>query len=163
MAEQTLRELLKATLDAPVTGVNGAAAKEVSAAGFTEEELNTPATIGQVLQAHKDLAGRLRQLKQISEQISVTTSDGGRTLCFSFGGRVHEVKTALVLDVGVWKEGTTYVPGDGVTLGGSFFIAQVDTTEKPGTSNDWRLAVKRGSDGRDYGASNDWRRRAADA
>jgi hypothetical protein len=30
------------------------------------------------------------------------------------------------------------------------FIAQVATTAKPGKSDDWRLAVKRGADGRDY-------------
>jgi hypothetical protein len=30
------------------------------------------------------------------------------------------------------------------------FIAQVATTAKPGKSDDWRLAVKRGADGRDW-------------
>jgi hypothetical protein len=43
----------------------------------------------------------------------------------------------------------TYVAGDGVTLGGSFFIAQTTTAAKPGKSDEWRLAVKRGTDGRD--------------
>jgi hypothetical protein len=83
--------------------------------------------------------------------ISLTTPDSGRTLRFCLGGElVREIKTALVLDAGVWKEGTTYAAGDGVTLGGSFFIAQTETTAKPGQSNDWRLAVKRGTDGRDH-------------
>ena len=45
-----------------------------------------------------------------------------------------------------------YQRGDGVTLGGSFFIAQADTTAKPGKSDEWRLAVKRGADGRDLRA-----------
>lgn len=81
---------------------------------------------------------------------SVTTKDGGRTLLWSIGGTVREVKTAIVLDAGVWKEGSTYSQGDGVTLGGSFFIAQINTNEKPGKSDDWRLAVKRGADGRDW-------------
>jgi integrin beta 3 len=79
----------------------------------------------------------------------VTTPDGGRTLRWVMGETVHEIKTAIVLDAGVWKEGTSYAAGDGVTLGGSFFIAQTDTSAKPGKSDDWRLAVKRGSDGRD--------------
>jgi hypothetical protein len=79
----------------------------------------------------------------------VETPDGGRTLRWSFGETVHEIKTAIVLDAGVWKDGTIYVPGDGVTLGGSFFIAQAETNAKPGQSDDWRLAVKRGADGRD--------------
>ena len=80
---------------------------------------------------------------------SVSTSDGGRTLRWAIGDTVHEITTAIVLDAGVWKEGATYVAGDGVTLGGSFFIAQTETSAKPGKSDDWRLAVKRGSDGRD--------------
>ena len=79
----------------------------------------------------------------------MTTPDGGRTLHWAIGDAVHEIKTAIVLDAGVWKEGASYVPGDAVTLGGSLFIAQCSTTAKPGKSDDWRLAVKRGSDGRD--------------
>ena len=99
-----------------------------------------------LLQEHID-----QRVERAIEAISVTTSDGGRTLRFSFGEMaVREVKTALVLDAGVWKEGVSYAAGDGVTLGGSFFIAQTATTTKPGKSDDWRLAVKRGSDGRDY-------------
>jgi integrin beta 3 len=81
---------------------------------------------------------------------TMTTPDGGRTLRWAMGDVVHEIKTAIVLDAGVWKEGITYAAGDGVTLGGSFFIAQTATTAKPGKSDDWRLAVKRGSDGRDW-------------
>jgi integrin beta 3 len=80
----------------------------------------------------------------------MTSPDSGRTLRWAIGDTVHEIKTAVVLDAGVWKEGAAYVPGDAVTLGGSLFIAQVETTAKPGKSDDWRLAVKRGNDGRDY-------------
>jgi hypothetical protein len=80
---------------------------------------------------------------------SFVSPDSGRTLRWTIGDTVHEIKTALVLDAGVWKESANYVAGDGVTLGGSFFIAQRDTAAKPGKSDDWRLAVKRGSDGRD--------------
>jgi collagen type III alpha len=84
--------------------------------------------------------------------MSLTTPDGGRTLIWSLGGSVvREIKTTLVLDCGVWKEGEAYEAGDGVTLAGSFFIAQTDTTTaKPGKSDEWRLAVKRGNDGRDW-------------
>lgn len=56
----------------------------------------------------------------------------------------------VVLDRGVFREGETYERGDGVTFGGSFWIAQKDaSTGKPGTSADWRLAVKKGRDGAD--------------
>jgi len=92
-----------------------------------------------------------QRVERMAEAASITTADGGRTLLWSLGGKVHQIKTAVVLDAGVWKEGA-YSSGDGVTLGGSFFIAQADTTAKPGKSDDWRLAVKRGADGRDWRA-----------
>lgn len=92
----------------------------------------------------------VEQVGRTLKTATVTTSDGGRTLRWIMGETVHEIKTAIVLDAGVWKEGLSYSTGDGVTLGGSFFIAQTDTTAKPGKSDDWRLAVKRGTDGRDF-------------
>lgn len=86
------------------------------------------------------------------EDFSIESSDDGRTLVLSFlrGDQVirRELKTAIVLDRGVWREGA-FQKGDGVSFGGSFFIAQEDTTDKPETSKAWRLAVKRGRDGRD--------------
>jgi len=89
------------------------------------------------------------QVARALKTATMTTPDGGRTLRFAIGDAVHEIKTALVLDAGVWKEGQAYVPGDAVTMGGSLFIAQAATTAKPGKSDEWRLAVKRGTDGRD--------------
>jgi hypothetical protein len=54
-------------------------------------------------------------------------------------------------DMGVWGEGRSYLKGDGVTWGGSFWIAQDDTADKPEASaKSWRLAVKRGRDGKDF-------------
>ena len=95
-------------------------------------------------------------LEHISAEISVacdcaafTSTDGGRTLTITFGGKSHEIKTAIPLDAGVWVE-RTYVAGDAVSHGGSLFIAQTETAARPGKSDDWRLAVKRGNDGRDY-------------
>ena len=52
-------------------------------------------------------------------------------------------------DRGVYKADTAYQAGDGVTWGGSFWIAQRETSDKPETSDAWRLAVKRGRDGKD--------------
>jgi hypothetical protein len=86
--------------------------------------------------------------------MSLGTPDDGRTLVFGFdvGGQPvsHEIKTALMLDRGVWRAGP-FAKGDGVTWRGSFFIAQDDTTEadQPEVSKTWRLAVKRGRDGKD--------------
>jgi hypothetical protein len=89
------------------------------------------------------------QVARALKTATVTTPDGGRTLRWAIGETVHEIKTAIVLDAGVWKEGTTYVPGDGVSFGNSFFIAQTTTGAKP-PCDDWRLAVRSGRDGRDY-------------
>jgi integrin beta 3 len=91
----------------------------------------------------------VEQVERTFKTGKMTTPDGGRTLRWTIGDIVYEIKTAIVLDAGIWKEGTIYNPGDGVTLGGSFFIAQIKTTARPGKSDDWRLAVKRGTDGRD--------------
>lgn len=64
-----------------------------------------------------------------------------------------EASMPVVLDQGVFRDGQTYVRGDGVTYGGSFFICQVDsTTDNPATSKAWRCSVKRGAAGKD-GAS----------
>lgn len=62
-----------------------------------------------------------------------------------------EFTAPIVLDRGVWDQQKAYEHGDGVTLGGSFWIAQSDTNSRPGTiegSKSWRLAVKKGGDGR---------------
>jgi integrin beta 3 len=84
--------------------------------------------------------------------MSLSSPDDGRTLVaeFRIGETIvkGEVVTAALLDQGVWRE-RAYLKGDGVSWGGSFFIAQRDTSAKPETSPDWRLAVKRGRDGKD--------------
>jgi integrin beta 3 len=55
----------------------------------------------------------------------------------------------VVLDRGVYKTGQTYQAGDGVTWAGSFWIAQRETSEKPGEGpTGWRLAVKAGREGK---------------
>lgn len=63
----------------------------------------------------------------------------------------HELFIPYVRDMGVWGEGKSYLKGDGVTWAGSFWIAQDDTADKPEASGkSWRLAVKRGRDGKDF-------------
>lgn len=77
--------------------------------------------------------------------------DGERTITLRFE-RGENVKTfsfdmPIVLDRGVWKDGE-YKAGDGVTWAGSFWIARKGTESKPGSGDAWRLAVKRGQDGK---------------
>lgn len=80
--------------------------------------------------------------------------DGRKTLTFQFVNgdltRQFDVTIPVVVDCGIYKDGQAYTPGDGVTWGGSYWIAQRDTTAKPdGPDSGWRLAVKRGRDGKD--------------
>lgn len=93
----------------------------------------------------------LRHFKaeQVDERnVTLTLSDGERT------ERAH-LTFPVVIDRGVYSEagrpgGGLYEKGDGVTYGGSYWIAQVDGPEgAPGLSKDWRLAVKKGRDGKD--------------
>lgn len=69
----------------------------------------------------------------------------------SSGAEVSKsVKVAALVDRGVFKMDEPYEAGDGVTWGGSFFIAQKDAPGgRPGEPgcDGWRLAVKRGRDG----------------
>lgn len=48
----------------------------------------------------------------------------------------------------VYQIGRQYEMGDVVTNDGSMWVALRDTSGSPGKSPDWRLAVKRGQDGK---------------
>jgi integrin beta 3 len=83
-----------------------------------------------------------------------TKWDGDRTLTLSFSDGQseysHELRMPFVIDRGVFVEGKSYEAGDGTTWGGSFWIAQRDTSARPDSADSgWRLAVKRGRDGKD--------------
>lgn len=80
--------------------------------------------------------------------------DGERTFTITLirGDRKKQFpfKIPSLIERGVYRDGVTYERGDGVTAGGSYWIAQKDTTLRPGDNNsDWRLAVKKGRDGKD--------------
>lgn len=82
--------------------------------------------------------------------------DGQRTmsLVLERGERVKrfDLRLPIVLDRGVFETGKAYEPGDAVTWAGSLFIAQAPTSAKPGEAGEasraWRLAVKRGGEGK---------------
>jgi hypothetical protein len=82
--------------------------------------------------------------------------EGTITLRFIRGDLVRErtIRVPFVADQGVFREHGAYRKGHGVTFGGSWWIAQKDAPEgKPGMSADWRLAVKKGRDGKDWSKS----------
>jgi hypothetical protein len=64
---------------------------------------------------------------------------------------VTTFRVPMVIDKGVWREGP-HEAGDHVSWDGSGWIAQRATTDKPGTSDAWRLSTKRGRDGKDGAA-----------
>ena len=59
------------------------------------------------------------------------------------------VKIPAALYRGVFVDGRIYERGDLVTVNGSIFHCNTDTTRRPGDgAKDWTLAVKRGRDDR---------------
>lgn len=87
--------------------------------------------------------------------------DGTATITFARGEQVKTFAIHLprVVDKGVYRPDGEFRKGDGVTWGGSFWIAQKDAPAgKPGESGDteWRLAVKRGRDGKDGAPGRDF-------
>lgn len=88
------------------------------------------------------------------DEMTAKSDDDGRTIVFSYVRDGVEkvfgvVKTAIVLDRGVWRE-VSFEKGDSVTWAGSSWIAQRETSAKPDTPDSgWRLAVKRGRDGKE--------------
>ena len=55
----------------------------------------------------------------------------------------------VLLDKGVYSPESEYEAGDVVSWGGSMWISQCSTKDKPGTTAAWRLSVKHGRDGKD--------------
>lgn len=63
--------------------------------------------------------------------------------------KVNELEARSFADFynGVYKEGTAYTRGSLATWDGSLWLAQTETTQKPGDKNaDWKLVVKKGRD-----------------
>lgn len=87
------------------------------------------------------------------EDFDISLSDDGRTVTMQLKSGEQLVERTLkipsVLYKGVFTE-QAYEKGDAVTYGGSLWIAEKDCPDgRPGASDDWRLAVKRGRDYRE--------------
>lgn len=90
----------------------------------------------------------------VVESFDMAIAEDGRTVTVKLqaGDALIEksVKIPAVIDRGVYGAEKTYEHGDGTTYGGCYWIAQKDAPEGvPGASADWRLAVKKGRDGKD--------------
>jgi hypothetical protein len=81
--------------------------------------------------------------------------NGHRTMVFKFtrGEKTKEFSFPIPVPLyrEVFEEGATYYRGDMVTFGGSIWhCAEPSTTTRPGEGNlAWKLATKRGRDGKD--------------
>ena len=75
-------------------------------------------------------------------------SDGERTVTITVGETVEKLYFPSIIYRDVWREGE-YQKNDAVTWANSLWIALKDTSEAPGSGKDWRLAVRKGRDGRD--------------
>jgi hypothetical protein len=62
--------------------------------------------------------------------------------------RIEALEASALHYKGVWSPASTYARGDAVTHAGSMWVVGGATTAKPGEGPDWRLAVKRGRDGK---------------
>lgn len=80
--------------------------------------------------------------------------DGERTFTHRYrqGARLKEFVWKVPMEIyrGVYVEGRTYEPGDGVTYASSEWHCSETTTTKPGEgAKAWTLKVRRGRDGKD--------------
>jgi hypothetical protein len=83
------------------------------------------------------------------EDLTFDEDDAGRAYVkFVRGDLAKSHRLPSIIDRGVWRQGEKYLKGDGVTWRGGFSIAQTDTTDQPGESKAWRLAVRPGRDGK---------------
>jgi hypothetical protein len=64
--------------------------------------------------------------------------------------RIEQLEAGGLKYVGVYQPAQAYARGSVCTFDGSGFVALRDTiNEKPGSSDAWQLAIKRGRDGKD--------------
>lgn len=83
------------------------------------------------------------------EDMTFETDEHGRVVAkFQRGDVIKSVRLPGIVDRGPFKSGDGYEKGDAVSYGGSLWIAQEPTGDKPEGSKAWRLAVKKGRDAR---------------
>ncbi len=83
------------------------------------------------------------------DDLDVRFDEGtGYVLHFERGELVKEFPVAIPWDAGIWEAGKVYPKGAGLRRDGSWWIAQTQTSAQPGHDKTWRLAVKKGTDGR---------------
>lgn len=87
------------------------------------------------------------------KDFEIALSDDCRTMTVSLTDGENTVERSIhfpaLVYQGVWKQGDEAKPGDVKTYDGSMWVCLKETKGKPGEySGDWRLAVKRGRNGK---------------
>lgn len=112
-----------------------------------------------VRQALKAVEGRLGMLERQAsvgiQSVVINNHDSDRRRFIQIitlvDGRKIETEFRIIGSMQyceIHQTGRQYEMGDVVTQDGSMWVAIRDTAAAPGKSPDWRLAVKRGQDGR---------------
>lgn len=155
-------DALRTHLDGLVKSIQPPAAPSVDEVAATFERRFSDLTLSWERQARdtfEKAADRMPEPKDGRdafplESFDLILGDDGRTVTVKMqaGETIVEksVKIPAVIDRGVFKPGS-YEKGDGVSYGGSFWIAKCDEPKGvPGSGEtDWRCAVKKGRDGKD--------------
>lgn len=99
-----------------------------------------------------DRAGWVVSMNGIADETEETLDEGRtikrRTVYTNGRELVRESKTSAVIYRGVWREGE-FQRGDVATWSGCSWHCEKPTTDKPGTSDAWKMMVKSGRDGKD--------------
>jgi len=90
----------------------------------------------------KDVQTIARSMAPVIRELVGQQLEPLKTQLAELEAREHELKYT-----GVWQPPSLYHRGNFATFDSSVWHANRDTRAKPGTSDDWTLAVKRGKDG----------------
>lgn len=86
------------------------------------------------------------------DDFDIVPNEDGRTIEMKFtqGNTTHTFELVFPVPIyrDVWREGEVYQRGDMVSFGGSLWHAQQETKDRPASGETWRLAVRRGRDGK---------------
>lgn len=83
-------------------------------------------------------------------EVSLDERTVERTTVYTDGRTfARQFKTTAMIYRGTWQVGTSYARGDTVTRAGGIWHCECDTEAAPGESAHWKLAVKKGNDGKE--------------
>jgi hypothetical protein len=162
----TPKETTTATKAAPRRpaswGVRGLPAPEVPADVFERSPEDHAKALEQHLERHVDGAFAIAQKAGLNPSSPATVkqmfrlqAEAAAMIGWAFRRLQHAEKRLAEVEAagsryrGVYQKADSYSRGDFATHDGSMWHANRQTSEIPGSGNDWSLAVKRGRDGKD--------------